>query len=67
MHSRHQPRIFGLGDGTWQVKCLGCPIDHLSGVPVGIGIPLQDRMTAERLGENQYRERERKSLPIWIL
>lgn len=67
MHSPHHPRIFDLGGGRWQVECLGCRIDHLSDVPVGIGIPLQDRMTAERLAENHYRDRERKSLPTGIL
>jgi hypothetical protein len=66
MHTYH-PRIIDFGDGTWQVECLGCLTDHLSDVPVAIGIPLQDRMRAERLAENHYRDRERKSLPAGIL
>jgi len=52
MRSPHHPRLIDRHDGTWAVECLGCRNDHLSDVPIGIGIPLPDRITAERLAEN---------------
>ena len=52
MHSPHSPKIIGLRDGGWIVECLACRNDRMSEVPIGIGMPLPDRLTAERLAEN---------------
>jgi hypothetical protein len=48
----HQPRIVHRPDGPWIVECRQCREDKSSSVPIGIGMPLPDRMTAERLAEN---------------
>jgi hypothetical protein len=34
------------------VECAQCHNDPASTVPIGIGMPLQDRETAERLRDN---------------
>ncbi len=48
----HQPRITQRPDWTWVVECPQCRNDPLSELPIGIGMPLRDRETAERLREN---------------
>jgi hypothetical protein len=48
----HKPRIIHRPDGPWVVECRQCREDKSSSVPIGIGMPLPDRMTAERLAEN---------------
>ena len=48
----HFPKIAQRPDRTWVVECLQCRNDGASTVPIGIGMPLQDRETAERLREN---------------
>jgi hypothetical protein len=48
----HQPRIIHRPDGFWVVECRQCRDDKTSSVPIGIGMPLPDRMTAQRLAEN---------------
>ncbi len=48
----HQPRITQRPDRTWVVDCAQCRNDTHSELPVGIGMPLRDRETAERLREN---------------
>jgi hypothetical protein len=62
MRRRHHPRIIDDGNGTWLLECAGCSDDRSEALPIGIGIPLRDRVTAERLAANHYRERERKNL-----
>jgi hypothetical protein len=49
---RHQPKINGRADGTWVVECAQCDNDTTSDLPVGIGMPLQARETAELLRDN---------------
>jgi hypothetical protein len=34
------------------VECRQCRDDKSSSLPIGIGMPLPDRVTAERLAEN---------------
>jgi hypothetical protein len=34
------------------VECIQCRNDTQSDLPIGIGMPLQDRETAERLRDN---------------
>ncbi|MGO9853439.1 MAG: hypothetical protein ACLPYY_00120 [Acidimicrobiales bacterium] len=48
----HFPKIAQRPDRTWVVECPQCRNDPASTVPIGIGMPLQDRETAERLREN---------------
>jgi hypothetical protein len=48
----HHPRITQRPDRTWVVDCPQCRNDLHSDLPVGIGMPLRDRETAERLREN---------------
>ena len=48
----HFPKIVQRPDRTWVVECPQCRNDPISTVPIGIGMPLQDRDTAERLREN---------------
>jgi hypothetical protein len=48
----HHPKISQRPDRTWVVECRECRKDRTSALPIGIGMPLQDRETAERLREN---------------
>jgi hypothetical protein len=57
MRSAHQPKIIDLRNGKWMVECSACRHDHFSAVPIGIGMALPDRLTAERLAENHSRGR----------
>jgi len=52
MQRGHQPRIVRRTDGTWVVECPQCRNDHASDLPIGIGMPLQARETAEALRDN---------------
>jgi hypothetical protein len=51
----HQPCIIERPDQTWVIECRQCREDKVSSVPIGIGMPLSDRATAERLAENHRR------------
>jgi hypothetical protein len=48
----HNPKVRRRGDGNWVVECEECKADRLSSLPIEIGIPLSDRVTAERIAEN---------------
>ena len=48
----HQPRITQRPDRSWVVDCAQCRNDPFAELPIGIGMPLRDRETAERLREN---------------
>jgi hypothetical protein len=48
----HHPRISQRPDRAWVVECAQCRNDPASTVPIGIGMPLRDRETAERLRDN---------------
>ena len=52
VRSPHHPRIVHRPDGPWVVECRQCREDGSSSVPIGIGLPLADQLTAERLAEN---------------
>ena len=52
MPRRHNPRVLQRSDRWWVVECPQCRNDQISEVPIGIGMPLSDRVTAERLAEN---------------
>ena len=48
----HHPKIAQRPDRAWVVECAQCRSDLGSTVPIGIGMPLRDRETAERLRDN---------------
>jgi hypothetical protein len=48
----HYPKITQGPDRTWVVECIQCRNDTQSDLPIGIGMPLQDLATAERLRNN---------------
>jgi hypothetical protein len=48
----HVPGIVQRPNGGWVVECRQCTEDRSSSMPIGIGIPLPDKVTAERLAEN---------------
>jgi hypothetical protein len=48
----HHPKIAQRADHTWVVECPQCRSDATSTLPIGIGMPLRDRETAERLRDN---------------
>ena len=52
MRSPHQPQIIQSPSGAWMVECSQCRSDTTSQLPIGIGLPLQDRVAAERLAQN---------------
>ena len=48
----HHPTISERSDRSWVVECAQCRNDLTSALPIGIGMPLRDRETAERLRDN---------------
>jgi hypothetical protein len=48
----HNPEITQGPDRTWVVECIQCRNDTQSDLPIGIGMPLRDFETAERLRDN---------------
>jgi hypothetical protein len=48
----HYPKINQGTDRTWVVECAQCRHDTQSDLPIGIGMPMRDRETAERLRDN---------------
>ena len=48
----HNPMITQRPNGHWVVECRQCSEDRTSSVPIGIGMPLLDKMTAEHLAQN---------------
>ena len=55
----HDPKVTQSTDRTWVVECVQCRNDPASTVPIGIGMPLRDRETAERLRDNHAGRRVR--------
>jgi hypothetical protein len=52
MRAPHNPSITQRPNGRWVVECRQCSEDRISSVPIGIGMPLLDKLTAERLAQN---------------
>jgi hypothetical protein len=48
----HQPTINQRADRCWVVECPQCRNDLHADIPIGIGLPLKDKETAERLRDN---------------
>jgi hypothetical protein len=51
MRNPHHPKVSMRNDGAWVVNCPECQRSGLE-VPIGIGLPLDSQLTAERLREN---------------
>jgi hypothetical protein len=60
----HRPFITERPDRTRIIVCKECLEDWVSSVPIGIGMSLRDRETAERLAEN-HRGRMQDGLRDW--
>jgi hypothetical protein len=52
MQMPHRPTVVDSSDGTSLVECPQCRQGSISDVPIGIGLPMFDRITAELLAEN---------------
>jgi hypothetical protein len=50
--ARHDPKVSQRNDGSWIVNCSECLRSPDDERPIGIGIALSSRLTAERLKEN---------------
>jgi hypothetical protein len=59
MQSPHSPTIIDCNDGTCLVECPQCNQGRMSDIPIGIGLPMFDRITAELLAENHRDDRHR--------
>ena len=57
MQSPHRPTVVDAGDGTCHVACPQCSEGSPSEIPIGIGLPMFDRITAELLAENHRGDR----------
>ncbi len=58
----HHPKIAQRSDRMWVVECPQCRNDPSSALPIGIGMPLRDRETAERLRENHATRQVRRAV-----
>ncbi len=59
MYSDHKPRLIHLvSEDAWVVDCLECRAQGTA--PIGIGLPVRDRVAAEMLWQNH---RGRKGRP----
>ena len=58
----HHPKVSQRPDRTWVVECPECRSDLASALPIGIGMPLQDRETAERLRDNHANRPVRRAV-----
>jgi hypothetical protein len=52
MQRPHNPRVIDIRNGECVVECPQCRLGTAADVPVGIGLPMRDRITAELLAEN---------------
>lgn len=51
MYPNHKPKlVHRLVDDTWMVDCLECRDE--GNPPIGIGLPVQDRIAAEMIRDN---------------
>lgn len=51
MYPNHKHQlIHRVVDETWMVDCVECRIE--GNAPIGIGLPVQDRMAAEMIRDN---------------
>jgi hypothetical protein len=57
MRSPHSPTVIDSNDGACLVDCPECRNGRPADVPIGIGLPMFDRITAELLAENHRGDR----------
>jgi hypothetical protein len=57
MQSPHRPEIIDTNDGACVVECPQCRKGRAADIPIGIGLPMFDRVTAELLAENHRDDR----------
>ena len=57
MQSPHTPSVVDIGEDACLVECPQCREGRSVDVPIGIGIPMRDRITAELLAGNHRDER----------
>ena len=57
MQSPHSPEVVDMSDGACVVECPQCRRGRADDVPIGIGLPMFDRITAELLAENHRNDR----------
>jgi hypothetical protein len=50
--SRHHPKLVHRKDGRWEVRCLQCQRNQEQATPLGIGIPVVNRVEAEGIARN---------------
>ncbi len=55
----HHPQIAQRPPRALVVECAQCQNDPTAEAPIGIGMPLQDRETAQRLRDNHAARRVR--------
>lgn len=47
---KHNPKVLAIADGRWVVVCPECnALSYQQERPIGIGMPLESRLSAERL------------------
>jgi hypothetical protein len=56
IQARHEPKVSQRNDGSWIVHCSECLRSPDGECPIGIGMPLNSRLTAERLKANHMSE-----------
>ena len=52
LRTPHNPKISSTADGRWVLTCPECESSRQHQLPIGIRMPLESRLTAERLREN---------------
>jgi hypothetical protein len=57
MSSPHSPTVVDMDNGACLVECPQCRRGSPADIPIGIGLRLFDRITAELLAENHRSER----------
>jgi len=51
-HRRHEPSLVQRPDRCWEVVCPQCLNDKTLETPIGIGLRMRDRRSAEMVVEN---------------
>ena len=59
MQRGHHPKIARRADGAWVVECPECRSDTTSSIPLGIGMALTSKETAQLLRDNHAGIRRR--------
>jgi hypothetical protein len=52
MQNAHDPRVIDVSADMCVVECPQCRSGRAADVPIGIGLRMRDRITAELLAEN---------------